>query len=132
MQKRIGKVVIVNQRKEVLLLKRGASAPNRALTWETPGGIVEKGETVEAGALRETFEESGIQLDDARPVLAKKMSWGNHWTFFFATVYNPTVKISWEHQEYLWQPIDKLDQLKDLPAFYLEDLQNILHRVGLL
>jgi len=47
----------------VLLVKRGA-APNKGL-WSFPGGALETGETVEAAAVRETLEETRV---DVRPV----------------------------------------------------------------
>ncbi len=47
----------------VFLVKRGAD-PNRG-RWSLPGGALETGETVEAAAVRETREETGV---DVRPV----------------------------------------------------------------
>ena len=47
----------------VLLVKRGAE-PNRG-RWSLPGGALETGETVEAATVRETREETGV---DVRPV----------------------------------------------------------------
>jgi len=47
----------------VLLVKRGAE-PNKGL-WSFPGGALETGETVEAAAVRETLEETRV---DVRPV----------------------------------------------------------------
>lgn len=47
----------------VLLVKRGAE-PNRE-RWSLPSGLLEVGETVEAAAERETFEETRVRV---RPV----------------------------------------------------------------
>jgi len=47
----------------VLLVKRGAE-PNRD-RWSLPGGALETGETVEAAVVRETREETGV---DVRPL----------------------------------------------------------------
>lgn len=44
----------------VLLVRRGI--PPRAGTWSYAGGFLELGETVEAGALRETHEETGFDV----------------------------------------------------------------------
>ncbi len=49
---------------QVLLVKR-ASEPNRGL-WSLPGGALEISETVEAGAVRETFEETGVNVRPLR------------------------------------------------------------------
>ena len=56
----VGAIVFRNS--EVLLVRRGAP-PNRGL-WSVPGGAVEIGETVEQAAVRETREETGV---DVRP-----------------------------------------------------------------
>jgi len=48
----------------VLLVKRGAE-PNRG-RWSLPGGSLEIGETVEAGVVRETREETGVDVQPLR------------------------------------------------------------------
>ena len=46
---------------EVMLLRRGIE-PGRGL-WAQPGGFLEVDETVEAGAVRETLEETGLVVE---------------------------------------------------------------------
>jgi ADP-ribose pyrophosphatase YjhB (NUDIX family) len=46
---------------EVMLLRRGTE-PGRGL-WAQPGGFMEIDETVEAGAIRETLEETGLLVE---------------------------------------------------------------------
>ena len=60
----VGAIVFRNS--EVLLVRRGAP-PNRGL-WSVPGGAVEIGETVEQAAVRETREETGV---DVRPMVGQ-------------------------------------------------------------
>lgn len=48
---------------KILLLKRHTDKPYGD-TWGIPGGKMEKGETVRACAIREVFEESGLNIDD--------------------------------------------------------------------
>ncbi|TFE02376.1 NUDIX hydrolase [Jeotgalibacillus salarius] len=52
--------VVVNEKNELLLIK----GPRRG--WEMPGGQVEEGESLEAAAIRETKEESGIDIEIVR------------------------------------------------------------------
>lgn len=52
----------------VLLVKRG-QAPSRGL-YAFPGGCVEPGETLEAAARRELFEETGLEAGDLSPFVS--------------------------------------------------------------
>ena len=48
--------IVVNEKNEILLIK----GPRRG--WEMPGGQVEEGESLKEAAIRETKEESGIDI----------------------------------------------------------------------
>lgn len=52
--------IVLNEKEEILLIK----GPLRG--WEMPGGIVELGESLKDGAIRETKEESGIDVEIVR------------------------------------------------------------------
>jgi 8-oxo-dGTP diphosphatase len=47
----------------VFLAKRSKNCKNERGHWETPGGSVEFGETLEQGVRREVMEEFGVELD---------------------------------------------------------------------
>ena len=49
--------IVLNDQNELLLIK----GPDRG--WEMPGGIVEVGESLKDAAIRETKEESGIDIE---------------------------------------------------------------------
>lgn len=49
--------IVLNNQKEILLIK----GPRRG--WEMPGGQVEEGESLKGAAIRETKEESGIDIE---------------------------------------------------------------------
>lgn len=49
--------IVLNDQNELLLIK----GPRRG--WEMPGGQVEEGESLKEAAIRETFEESGIEIE---------------------------------------------------------------------
>jgi 8-oxo-dGTP pyrophosphatase MutT (NUDIX family) len=50
-------ILIVDQEQRLLLMRRSDSG-----CWGPPGGAVEPGERVEAAALRETLEETGLNI----------------------------------------------------------------------
>lgn len=50
-------VIVMNEKQEILLLR----GPKRG--WEMPGGQVEEGESLKAAAIRETMEETGIEVE---------------------------------------------------------------------
>ena len=50
-------VIVMNEKQEILLLR----GPKRG--WEMPGGQVEEGESLKTAAIRETMEETGIEVD---------------------------------------------------------------------
>lgn len=49
--------IVLNSQGEILLIK----GPRRG--WEMPGGQVEEGESLKDAAIRETYEESGIEVE---------------------------------------------------------------------
>ncbi|WP_339230259.1 NUDIX hydrolase [Oceanobacillus sp. FSL K6-2867] len=49
--------IVINDQREILLIK----GPKRG--WEMPGGQVEEGESLKEAAIRETKEESGIDIE---------------------------------------------------------------------
>ncbi|WP_404276762.1 NUDIX hydrolase [Exiguobacterium undae] len=52
--------VVLDEHGKILLIK----GPQRG--WEFPGGIIELGETIEGGIIREVREESGIDIEVVR------------------------------------------------------------------
>jgi ADP-ribose pyrophosphatase YjhB (NUDIX family) len=55
----VGAVIVEGDR--VLLVRRGAEP--MAGEWSIPGGLLELGETLRAGAVREALEETGFQVE---------------------------------------------------------------------
>ena len=58
-------IVIFNEKNEILMIREKRYTVNR-IEWEIPAGKVEKGETIEEAARRESMEETGCLLKDLR------------------------------------------------------------------
>ena len=62
----VGVSVLVRRDGKVLLVRRGR--PPAAGSWSLPGGKVEFGERLEAAAIREIGEETGLAIDELRRI----------------------------------------------------------------
>lgn len=74
--------IIINDKNEVLLIKRSANLENEPGKWARPGGKVEFGETVEEAVVREMGEELGIVVKVIRLLDATTnycSAKGTHW-----------------------------------------------------
>ena len=60
--------LIINEKGEALLLKRGPRSKNEAGYWTLPGGTVEFDESVEEAICRETKEEVGVPIELLHPL----------------------------------------------------------------
>lgn len=60
------RILLVDARNRVLLFR--FTPPDRAPLWCTPGGAVDPGESYEAAARRELWEETGLNRDCGRQV----------------------------------------------------------------
>ena len=56
-------IFLLNEKEELLLLKRSQNAKNERGHWEAPGGAMEFGETLEAAARREFREELSAEIE---------------------------------------------------------------------
>lgn len=88
----------------VLLLRR--TGPDHEGEWCIPGGHIEKDETAEEAAVRETFEETGHRADDEkhrRRLWARSQKDGVDFTTFLQDEVKPfRVSLNSEHTAYEW------------------------------
>jgi 8-oxo-dGTP diphosphatase len=123
---------IVNEKNELLLMKRGKASKLRVGDWIIPGGTVEFNETISAALKREVKEEVGLDiaihssLVHVEDILVDE---GQHWIGhqFLCSVIGGTLENKEPHKcEYLgWFPLDNLPeplapQAKMALALYLE------------
>lgn len=109
----VAKVLVVNSDKKVLLLRRSETDVRRPLQWDIPGGHTDEHELADEAAVRETREETGIDLHARNLQLVYAISdvvqndLNVTWLFYVAHVDKPEVTTSSEHTEYAWKTLDE-------------------------
>jgi mutator protein MutT len=111
--------VIVNEDNAFLLLKRGDNcwAANK---YGLAGGKIEDDETPEQACKRETFEETGVTLDNFIKRLTIERIYDNtvNCEHIFASRYTgdiDKIKLNGEHSAYGWYTIDSMKHLDMVP-----------------
>jgi 8-oxo-dGTP diphosphatase len=97
--------VILERDASVLLLRRAVEPGLRA--WDLPAGYLDPGESPEEAARRETFEESGLEVDLVRLVGVYTSRPGNAVSsIYLARQADPlaVVRLDRESSEFTWVP----------------------------
>jgi 8-oxo-dGTP diphosphatase len=129
--------LIINNKNETLLMKRGPMSKNEIGFWSKPGGSVEFGEKVENAIKREIKEELDIEIElikflDYTDHIIK--SENQHWIAFnyLAKIIKGEPKIMEpdKHDEIKWFSLDDLPDnitqtTKEPIEKYLKSLRNI-------
>ena len=92
-------VIILREDDSVLLLKRPTWIKWGAGKWAFPGGKLEKGETPQQAAIRETEEETQLKVRNLKPV---KICLDKPVTTYYTRDYTGSVVIDWEHDDWAW------------------------------
>lgn len=99
------KLALFNNKKQILILKRSEGSRKKG-TWDFPGGMLEKGESLEENLTRELKEETGItEFQSILPFHVSMIALTDNKQliriFNFGKT-NQTVYLSTEHSEYRW------------------------------
>lgn len=92
-------VLIINKNDEVLLLRRTPGDYWAAGLWAYPGGRPEEGETPQQAAIRETKEETNLDVSELQEV---KINLDRPVSIFYTRSYSGDVKIDFEHTDWGW------------------------------
>ena len=113
--------LIRNEKGEFLLLRRSENSRTNPGKWDLPGGKVNLNESLKEGIVREVWEETGISI--APGDIAGEVNFELPKKKVIAIVFNggyiiADVKLSDEHLEYSWTPLEKIIGMEELPAYF--------------
>ena len=107
------KAFIVNPNDELLIIKRRDNDVHKPGVWDIPGGRLELGENPFEGLKREAKEETGLDIEIMNPLRVHHFTRddGQNITMlcFLCRPYSSEVKLSGEHTEYSWIPMEQAE-----------------------
>ena len=115
----VGLVVVLDSQERALLMKRSEEVGYGANQWSIPGGYVQEGETYEEGAVRETKEETNLNVSNLEHF---KSDGRLH--YYIAHGFSGDLKINFEHTDTAWvtyEDLEDYDIVKETEAI-LKDL----------
>ena len=142
--RRCAKVLVVDEHHRVLLFSGfDRTKPELAPWWFPVGGALEAGETTSDAAVRETREETGLEIADPGPVVfTRRFSWefeGSHydqeeWFYFVRTTSFELSPQGWTDTEnativdWRWWSIDELrtTQSTVFPETLADELERLV------
>jgi len=110
----VQKAIVLNDKQQMLMLRRSKTDVRRPLQWDLPGGMHEEGEELLASITREITEEINLAVTDLRPVYAKTKvrTWKEDtlervenvvYIFYVAQAASTDVRLSFEHDKFQWE-----------------------------
>jgi 8-oxo-dGTP pyrophosphatase MutT (NUDIX family) len=106
-------VVILNDRDEILILKRPAFVDWAPDKWALPGGKLEHNESALTAAIRESKEETDLDVRNLKIINLKVDS---PIAPFYTRQYSGTVKIDFEHTDWTWTARSKIETYDLAPS----------------
>jgi 8-oxo-dGTP diphosphatase len=107
----VNRCFILNEKKEILLVKRCATDRKDPEKWEVPGGKLDEGEDLIVSTAREIMEETGLILEQTNPLVfvdSHIIENGRYEGFTAVSLFSINkiksgeVVLSEEHTEYVW------------------------------
>ena len=114
----VAKIVIIDEKSRILMLKRSDYVLKYAGEWDLPGGHLKEEEHLLGGLERETFEETGLKISD--PVYIQNIK---NLFFFYCSYDSQPVNLSHEHVEYKFFEKEELDSSQKFQKVALKALE---------
>ena len=115
------KVVIFDDARRCLVLKRSRHSKGNPGKWDLPGGKVDSGEDIERALIREVMEETGLRISLTRVIGGAQRELREHiiaYLIMEARLVSGKPRLSSEHEDFSWiEPpefgqIDLVEQFK--------------------
>ena len=120
--KTVAKIILVNSKNMVLMLKRSSYVEKYAGEWDLPGGHLKKNENLITGLTREVKEETSLTIRD--PKFFKQLE---NIHFFKANYDSQEVSLSHEHVDYKFLDKNELDLKEKFQKVAFEVLTQETH-----
>ncbi len=125
--------IIINDKKEILLLKRSNNEKFFTGEWELPGGGTIIGEDPKDAIKREVKEECNLDISPVAPIAIVPFTLDEEvvtqWVeiIFYCKLFNPdqAIVISEEHTDYQWFPLEQ-SSIQTLRPFIREIVMSFL------
>lgn len=117
----VGLVIVLDSQERVLILKRSEEVGYGANKWSIPGGHIQEGETYEEGAIRETKEETNLNVSNLEHF---KTTGRLH--YYIAHGFTGKLKINFEHTDTAWiryEDLEKYDFVEETKVLLKELLK---------
>ena len=126
--KTVGIVVCLNSEQQFLIIRR-SDIDERAGQWTLPGGHIDEEDcTIEAGAVRELYEEANLKCEGCDLIY---LGQSKPEKFYFLTqkwtgdvsVEKPNPKTDKvEHDDYMWAMVEEIKEIdnSEIPIYLLE------------
>jgi 8-oxo-dGTP pyrophosphatase MutT (NUDIX family) len=133
LMKIVAKLLVIDQKNNVLLLRRGTTHPHFPGHYDLPGGEVDGNEAPHDAVVRELKEETGLVIDRSlvNHRFSKQYATVEHILYEVslpADVSAQDITLSWEHQAYEWRPLNAVlhDTLtSDLDRYYVDVIEHM-------
>ena len=106
-------VVILNDKDEILLLKRPPTVKWSPDKWALPGGKLEAGETSLVAAKRETKEETALTVTALKKI---QIVLDNPVASYYTRHYTGTIQLDHEHTDWAWSNRDDMSSYDLAPG----------------
>lgn len=117
--------LIINDKEQILFVKRSDNDDFLPGKWELPGGGIEFGESAQEAVIREIDEECGIEIEVLKPLAVADYFMDDVQVIEICFLCSPkslNITLSHEHSDYKWLKIDEIDILDS--SHYIKKMVN--------